>query len=190
LLDPEAQTPLASLNSSAGKLREPIVRLAQWARTFAAVSSSGDWNVGDTSNQGTRLGQSPMRSPTVFNFFSPGFVPPNGVLGSPVLVAPELQITNESTVIGYANFMQTTINGSLADLTPDYSTETEIAVDPVALFNRLNTLLAGGQLSVATATTIQNALDSISAGSAGGLLNRVKAAIMLIMTAPEYIVQK
>jgi uncharacterized protein (DUF1800 family) len=190
LLDPEAQTALASLSAGAGKLREPIIRLAQWARTFKTVSTSGNWQVGDTSNQGTRLGQSPMRSPTVFNFFRPGFVPPNGVLGNPALVAPELQITNESTVIGYANFMQETINGTLADLTPDYTTETAIAGNAAALFNRLNMLLAGGQLSTATATVIQNAINTISVSNPSGTLSRVKAAIMLIMCSPEYIVQK
>lgn len=190
LLDPEAQTALTQLNNSAGKLREPIVRLAQWARTFNAVSTSGNWQVGDTSDPSTRLGQSPMRSPSVFNFFRPGFVPPNNVLGNPALVAPELQITNESTVIGYANFMQQVINGSLADLVPDYSAEVALAANPGALFNRLNTLLAGGQLSSTTATLIQNAVNTISMSTPAGALNRVKATIMLIMCSPEYIVQK
>jgi uncharacterized protein (DUF1800 family) len=190
LLDPEAQTPLSNLSSSAGKLREPIIRLTQWARTFKVKSTSGNWAVGDTTDPSYRLGQSPLRSPTVFNFFSPGFVPPNNVLGSATLVAPELQITTTATVIGYPNFLQTTINGQLADLTPDYSVETAMAGNATALFNRLNTLLAGGQLSAATASLIQNAINSISTSSTNGALNRVKAAIMLVMCAPEYIVQK
>jgi uncharacterized protein (DUF1800 family) len=190
LTDPEAQTPITGLSNSAGKLREPVIRLAQWARTFKAVSASGKWAVGDTTNPSLKLGQSPLRSPTVFNFFSPGFVPPNNVLGNPALVAPELQITTEATVIGYANFLQTVINGQLADLTPDYSIETAMASNPANLFNRLNTLLAGGQLSSATATLIQNAINTIPITSTNGALNRVKAAIMMIMCAPEYIVQK
>jgi len=187
LLDPEAQT--ASTAASAGKLRESVIRLAQWARTFQAMSKSGNWAVGDTSNAATRLGQSPLRSPTVFNFFSPAFVPPNNVLGNPALLAPELQITNESTVIGYANFMEQVINGTLADLTPNYTTELNMASDPASLIERLNTLLAGGQLSDATLSTIQNAVGSISM-SGSGPANRVKAAILLTMCAPEYIVLK
>jgi uncharacterized protein (DUF1800 family) len=190
LLDPEAQTSITSLTNSAGKLREPIVRLAQWARTFKVSSTSGKWAVGDTTDPSNKLGQSPLRAPTVFNFFSPGFVPPNNVLGSTTLVAPELQITTTASVIGYANFLQTAINGGLADLTPDYSIETAMAGNAANLFNRLNTLLAGGQLSTATATLIQNAIGSISMTSSNGALNRVKAAIMLVMCAPEYIVQK
>jgi uncharacterized protein (DUF1800 family) len=190
LLDPEAQTPISGLSASAGKVREPIIRLAQWARTFSAQSTSGNWNIGDTSNQATRLGQSPMRSPTVFNFFNPGFVPPNGVLGNPALVAPELQITNESTVIGYANFIQQVIEGQLADLVPEYTSQIALAGNAPALFNNLNTLLAAGQLSSATAMVIQKAIDSIPINAPTEALNRVKAAVMLIMCSPEYLVQK
>jgi len=190
LLDPEAQTPSDSLSPSAGKVREPVLRLVQWARTFNATSKSGQWAVGDTSSDAYRLGQSPLRSPTVFNFFSPGFVPPNNVLGSSTLVAPELQITNESTVIAYPNFMQKVIARQLADLIPDYSVELTLAGNPPALVARLNTLLAAGELSSMTVTTIQNAVNSISSSSANGLQNRVMAAVMLVMCAPEYLVQK
>jgi hypothetical protein len=97
---------------------------------------------------------------------------------------------NESTTTAYANFMETTINGKLADLVPDYSSALTMANSPSSLFNYLNTLLAGGQLSTATATTIQNAVNSISPTSSNGLVNRVKLCIMLIMCSPEYIVQK
>lgn len=188
LLDPEARN--VSTLPSTGKLREPIVRLAQWARTFKAVSTSGQWAVGDTSDTSYRLGQAPMRSPTVFNFFRPGYTPPNGSLGANGLVAPELQITNESTVIAYANFMQTVINGTFVDLVPDYSAEVAVAADPVALTNRLNTNLAGGELSATTLALIVNAITSIDGKTAAGLLNRVKAAVMLVMCSPEYIVLK
>ena len=71
LLDPEASTPLGDLSTAGGKVREPIVRLAQWAHTFKVTSTSGAWAVGDTSDPGKALGQSPLRSPSVFNFFSP-----------------------------------------------------------------------------------------------------------------------
>ncbi len=190
LQDAEARTVPNSQNTGAGKLREPILRLAQWARTFKVLSPSGAWSVGDTSNQASRLGQSPLRSPTVFNFFRPGFVPAGGVLGDPKLVAPELQITNESTVVGYANYIQQVIDGKLADLKPDYAAEIPMAADPAALVNRLNLLLAAGQISSANLSAIQNAVASIAATTDAGKLNRVKAAIMLVMCSPEYIVQK
>jgi hypothetical protein len=37
-----------------------------------------------------------LRSPSVFNFFRPGYVPPNTRIGQQELVAPEFQIANES----------------------------------------------------------------------------------------------
>ncbi|HEY8023408.1 MAG TPA: DUF1800 domain-containing protein [Burkholderiaceae bacterium] len=188
LLDPEAR-PAAPSNTS-GKLREPIIRLVHWARAFKAASTSGNWAVGDTSSQAYRLGQSPLRAPTVFNFFAPGYIPPNNALGVAGMVAPELQITNESTTTAYANFMEKTIGGGLADLVPDYSTALAQAGNASALFNYLNTLLAGGQLSSATASTIQNAVNAIAINTSTGLLNRVKLCVMLIMCCPEYIVQK
>jgi hypothetical protein len=190
LLDPEARP--ATISNTSGKLREPMIRLIHWARAFKANSSSGNWAIGDCSSQAYRLGQSPMRSPSVFNFFAPGYIPPNNALGVAGLVAPEMQIVNESTTTAYANFMETTINGKLADLVPDYSAALALASNPTSLFNYLNTLLTGRQLSTATATTIQNAVNSISISSTSGSgpLNRVKLCIMLIMCAPEYLVQK
>jgi uncharacterized protein (DUF1800 family) len=193
LLDPEALAAPGAANPAAGKVREPVVRLAQWAHTFNARSSSGQWAVGDTSSDSYRLGQSPLRSPTVFNFFSPGFVPANGVLGNPALVAPELQIVTESTIIAYVNFMQQVVAGQLADIVPDYSNELALASNPAALVARLNTLLAAGQLSSTTTTAIQNAIGSIAlsgANATSGPGNRVMAAVLLVMSAPEYLVQK
>ncbi|HQO54038.1 MAG TPA: DUF1800 domain-containing protein, partial [Ottowia sp.] len=69
LLDPEArQDP--KLNGPAwGKLREPMIRFVQWARSFGATSSDGKWILWDLSDPSTALGQSPLRSPSVFNFF-------------------------------------------------------------------------------------------------------------------------
>ncbi len=59
-----------------------------------------------------------------------------------------------------------------------------------ALVDRLNLLLAAGQLSASTVSTITTAITSISATSAAGQLTRVYAAILLVMASPQYIVQK
>ncbi len=189
LLDPEARPTAGNQTDSTGKLREPMVRLLQWARTFKAVSASGKWEIGDTSNP-TSLGQSPLRAPSVFNFFRPGYAPSGGILGNADLVAPELQITNEATVVGYVNFMLRAVDGKLADLIPDYSAELAIAADAAALLKRLNMLLAAGQISQIDLSAMQTAVATISAATDAGKLNRVKAAIMLVMSSPEYIVQK
>lgn len=188
LTDVEARS--LPTNNYGGKLREPMLRFIQWARTFNAVSSSGNWVLRNTIDPDSGLAQSPMRSPTVFNFFRPGYVPQSGLLNDATLVAPELQITTESTIIGYANFMQRAINGGFGDLTPDYRPWLPLASDPVALTTQLNTLLAAGQISAANLATIQNGLSDIVIRTDTDRLNRIKAAVMLVMCAPEYLVQK
>ena len=64
LLDPEARTDANANNTQYGKLREPILRLAGWARAFGATSPSGAWPIGDTSSTANRIGRSPGRSPS------------------------------------------------------------------------------------------------------------------------------
>ena len=171
-------------------MREPIWRLIQWARTFGARSPKGLWNIGDTSDPSTRLGQSPLRSPTVFNFFRPGYVPPNTPIGAQGLVAPEFQLANESTVVAYANAMQSVIQNGRGDVSADYSAFTGGAGDALALFDRLNAVLAAGQLDSATRSTIANAVGTIDASTDAGRLRRVQATVLLVMTAPEYLVLK
>ncbi len=188
LLDNEARQ--LPTSATAGKLREPMLRLVQFARTFKATSTSGNWNFGNTLDPDSRLGQSPMRSPTVFNFFRPGFVPGSGLVIDPTIVVPELQISTESTVVGYANFMQSVINGSFSDLKPDYTAEIALALDATALAARINNMVAAGQISSANLNGIASAVNTINASTDAGKLNRVKATIMLVMCAPEYIVQK
>lgn len=188
LLDAEARDPMAS--PSFGRLREPMLRFAAWARAFDVSSASNAWAVGNTSDPGLRLGQSPLRSPTVFNFFRPGYVPPNSELGQSALVAPELQITNESTVAGYVNFMQRAVAGGVGDLKADYSGLLSLVGDSKALLDELNLVLAANQLSATTLAAMKTALETIGTTTAAGRLNRIYAALVLLLACPEYLVQK
>lgn len=192
LLDIEARDMSNVSNSASGKVREPVVRFLNWARAFGAVSAGDGWGIGDTSNPATRLGQSPMRSGSVFNFFRPGYVPPNTTIAAAGLAAPELQITTESSTAGYVNFMQRVIAGTpIGDTRADYtSTLVPLAADSAALLAEINLVIAANQVSAATLATLKAALDSINVSTAAGKLNRVHAAITLVMAAPEYIVQK
>ncbi len=105
LLDPEARSRCRP-RPPRGKLREPVLRFVAWARAFDADLGGRRLGLGNTARPGDRLGQSPLRSPSVFNFFRPGYVPPNTAIGAQALVAPEFQITNETSVAGYVNYMQ------------------------------------------------------------------------------------
>jgi len=189
LLDDEARRAPVAGDTTRGKLREPVVRFIQWARTFGLASPTGLWNIGNVSDPSTRLGQSPLRSPSVFNFFRPGYVPPNSALGTLSLNAPEFQITNESTVVGWANWAQTFVQSGVGETRPDYTAELALATDATALVKRVSLLLSGDTLSAATLATIGTAVGSISATTDAGKLNRVYAAIHLVLCAPEYLVQ-
>ncbi len=188
LLDTEARA--TAFAPAGGRLREPVQRFVQWARSFGLQSAGGLWNVGDLSNPATRLGQSPLRSPTVFNFFRPGYVPPNSDLGVNGVTAPEFQLCNESTVAGYLNYMQTVIASGVGDLKPDYSADLALAGDAVALVDRYALLLSGDGLSAATKTSIATAVGSIKIVTDANRLSRIQAAILLVMASPEYLIQK
>ena len=189
LLDPEATREPGSSNTTFGKLREPMLRFVQWARTFGATSIAGDWLVGDLSNTANRLGQSPLRAPSVFNFFRPAYVPPNTEIATSGYIAPEFQLSNEVSVAGYVNFMQSAIRNS-AGLVSQYTGELALVNDLSALVNRLNVLLTAGQLSNTSLDLIISAIGTISAATPTGKQNRVYAAILLVMASSEYLIQK
>jgi hypothetical protein len=79
LMDPEARSADAFLAPNYGKQREPVIRFANFLRALNARSDSGHseiWNLDSADNS---LGQSPMLSPSVFNFFSPDFRNPGPI---------------------------------------------------------------------------------------------------------------
>ena len=157
---------------------------------FGVTSPSGLWDVGDTSDAARGLAQSPGRSPSVFNFFRPGYVPPNTALDANAMEAPEFQIANESSVLGCVNWLQRAVQGSIADLTPDYTSLLAIADDANALLAELNLVLAANQVGAATIGTLAAAVSTRAGGSDAARRARVDAALVLVLAAPEYIVQK
>ena len=190
LLDADARAEATLTQPDWGKLREPLIRFIAWARTFGAVSADDSWNLGDLSDPATRLGQSPLRAPSVFNFFRPGYVPPNSALGTAGITAPEFQITTESSVAGWINYMQRTVNLGVGNVKPVYTALTPLVADSAALLAELNVLLAAGQISAATLAQMKAALDTISTSTTAGQNNRLYAALTLVLAAPEYITQK
>ena len=190
LLDPEARSAGTASGPAYGKLREPILRLTGWARAVRATSVSGAWAVGDTSDAATKLGQSPLRSASVFNFYRPGYVPPATALGSAGLAAPEFQITNESSVVGYLNFMQRLVAGTVGDVQGDYSALLALADNAFALAQEINLVLAANQISAGTTATITSAVGAMPSGTEMARRNRVHATLLLMLAAPEFLVQK
>ncbi|MEO5938550.1 MAG: DUF1800 family protein [Sphingomonas sp.] len=190
LTDTEARSDTALTAANAGKLREPIMRLTGWARAFGVNSPANTWPFGNTSSGSTRLAQSPGRSPSVFNFFRPGYSPPATAISAAGLVAPEFQVTNEQSVVAYINYFQSLIANGSGDAKPDYTAILTKASDSAALVAEVNSVLAAGQLSTATQTSIKAAVDSISATATNGPINRVGVAILLTMASPDYLTVK
>lgn len=201
LIDPEARSPSLAATPGYGKVREPMIRLANWMRAFGATSVSGNYLITSTTAN-TSLGQSALSSPSVFNFYRPGYVPPNTRAGAQNLTSPEFQIVDEVTVAGYANTMQTAIGtgiGSGSDVRSAYMTESAIAADANALADRMDRLLLYGQMSPTLRARLVESINSVAipaptatnaATIAAAKLNRAKLAVYMTMVSPEYLVQR
>jgi uncharacterized protein (DUF1800 family) len=188
LMDPEARD-LAKLSDPTwGKQREPVIRFANFLRGLGATSPTGRnriWYL-DSADEG--LNQSPLLAPSVFNFFSPNYRQP-GALAAANLVAPEFQITTETSMVGGLNFFgrlvknasygsgDTKLTLNLAELTP-------LAATPPALADRLNLLFFNGSMSEATRSTLVATVAALPQA------DRVKAALNLVSLAPDFVIQK
>ena len=193
LTDPEALASPDPSNALAGKLREPVARFVGWARTVGVKSENGDFELYDTSRSDEGLGQSPLRSPSIFNFFRPGYVPPHTAIAKAELTTPEFQIQNETSTAGYINFLQWAIRYGYKDLKPTYEPLLPIAHDVPGVVDFLNLHLSGNQLSEPTCRLIETALASkgVTADSPrDAKLDMLASASLLVLSAPEYLVQK
>lgn len=203
LMDEEALSESNLTDPSFGKIREPIIRFAHWARAFDAPTDAISrayplW----FTYQNDLLAQAPYGSSSVFNFYRPGYIAPGTATGEAGLTMPEMQIMNAASIPGYANFMNYFIYGySVYDgpgeeyFLPDYTEEIALAGDAQALIDHVDALLAYGQLSDETKANMLTLLNYIQIGpdtdpEQNGTLDRVRLAVLLVMTSPEYLVQK
>ena len=200
LLDPEARdTATVVGNAQYGKVREPMLRYTEWARAFTAQSRTGSFYIGSTEDPIYGFGEMWLRSPTVFNWFSPGYTPPGTSLSAAGLLAPEMQIANVSSVVGFINFMQISVGAndtSGPDILSSYGTEMGLASTPDKLLDRINLLLMSGQMSSNLYNQILSAIGSIPIPSSdqnainAALLSRVRTAIYLTVASPDFAAQQ
>jgi uncharacterized protein (DUF1800 family) len=193
LRDAEAITPanIAQPAPSWGKLREPVLRYTTFARNFGANNRGVEiWLIGSLSDPATALGQSPLRSPSVFNFYRPGYVPPNTSIARATLVAPEFQISTDTSLPGYVNFMQKQLVTPTGGLAYNYDAEIALAADPAALVTRLDRRLTNTAMSAATRDEIVATVTALPTGTAAQNLARVRTAILMTLASPEFVVQK
>jgi uncharacterized protein (DUF1800 family) len=195
LLDPEARDVARTAQPSWGKQREPVIRFANYLRAFNATSPSGRNHIWYLDSADEGLNQSPLLSPSVFNFFSPDYRQP-GALAAAGLVAPEFQITTETSMVGALNFFgRLARDGAYGSgetrLTLDLAELSALAADPAALADRLSLLLLCGSMSESLRANLITTLAAMPVPKTGGALNdRVKAALILIALSPEFAIQK
>ena len=199
LLDPAARDAASDFaNPQYGKVREALLRYTEWARAFTAQSRTGSYDIGSTEDPIWGLGEMSLRSPTVFNWFAPGFVPPGTSIAAAGLVAPEMQMTNVSTVVGYINYMQGAIGSSATsgpDMFSNYEEEMRLAGTPTGLLDRINLLLMAGEMDSTMYGQILSAIGAIDVPAGdqnainAALQNRVETAIYLTMASPEFSAQ-
>jgi len=181
-------------------------------RSGTVVASESTWNMGYTDmGSGASLPQSPLRSPTVFNFFYPTFEFP-GPLAAAGLTTPEFQLTSATSVALQLNFIEggflgntgntnglssfTGGNGSIVLdvdpwMTPAYTSNAGIP----SLVDALNSLLAAGHLSAIARADIVNFVANTTnfpytTPTDAQMRDRVRAVAHLIVTSPDFTIQK
>lgn len=191
LLDNEARFGHLSFQGF-GKLKEPLLRQTALWRAFGAAAANGRYLY---ANPDRDFGQAPLRSPSVFNFFEPDYQQP-GPIADRGLVSPEFEITNETTIVTTTNRLY--VNAVLryvgriaspapADILLDIEREKAMASDPPTLIDHLNLLLTSGRMSVEMRNELIDVIEGIALGDGS---QRVVEAIYLIVSSPEFAVQK
>jgi uncharacterized protein (DUF1800 family) len=207
LLDAEARNAASGSGAAtAGKLKEPLLRLTQFWRAYGVTSASGKLGVARNFSGGTpsaQFGQGQGLSPSVFNFFSPSYAPP-GEIADGGFVAPEMQLATEILAASSTNYFYTQAfsrtQAQAANLNADdmYITTTDelaLAGDSEALINRVAERLLGGagQMSAALKTEAKAQIERTTVPATNqttALATRTADAIYFVVTSPEYALQR
>lgn len=198
LFDPEAAT--ATPAPGFGKIREPVLRFTTLARALRISSSGRPWPIYSLADHATALGQQPFGARSVFNFFRPGYLPPRTALADAGLVSPEMQITDETTTVGWINFLQGFLlrpprDGDraiefdiddLIDLVPDATISQGQAA---SLVDEIITRLCPFGVDDGTRNLVVNAVKNAATPNGVGTLQRerVMGAAVLIAATTDFI---
>jgi uncharacterized protein (DUF1800 family) len=213
LMDDEARLLSPGTDPDAGKVREPILRLTALLRAFKISSTALAGGlpyapIPVTNDLATSLGQTPFFSPSVFNFFRPGYVKPHTVAAARGLVAPETQLVTETSVSSYVNVLQDLLDNGMGNATAtfnervrfDFADQRPLASAPDQLAQLVIDRLLGGKASDALRQQIVQVVSTMRVPdldpSQSNLLavnaaldQRTKAAVLLVAVSPEFIVQ-
>jgi len=181
-------------------------------RSGTVAIQQSTWNLSYTDTGATyNLSQSPLRSPTVFNFYYPNYEFP-GALASAGLTTPEFQLTSDTSVALAMNFMASGLlddtgntnglssyvagSGAIVlNVAPWMTTNFTANAGIPNLVSNLNTLLVAGQLSAGAQSNIVNYVSSTNLPfsappTQAQMRDRVRAAAHLILCSPDCTIQK
>lgn len=182
LLDPEGRSLSWAEHYSAGKLKEPVIRVTHLLRAFNASSPGGLYTLRNTDQE---LQQTPMAAPSVFNFYDPTYIFP-GDMARAGVVGPEFQITSEITTLSFISFVEDlTDNGVLwgdRRIELDLSTVAAFGTDHAAMVAYLDRILLGGMLTDGARTLILLTLRDLQSDDPTEV---AAAAVQLMATSPE-----
>ncbi|MDR3388769.1 MAG: DUF1800 family protein [Rudaea sp.] len=210
LTDTEAENPPALPATSGscasgscdsyGKLREPILRLTAMWRAFDAVAPAPDTYgeismVGGTNFENS-YGESPLESPTVFNFYTPDYQQP-GTLAGGNLYSPEFQITNAATLYSTINsYYNDTANAYVGMTSPptnrpliNLSSLTVNVSTPAAMVATINADMLYGTMTSGLNSALTTLLSELSGGGASAS-EQAWSTIYVTVLSPEYATQR
>lgn len=212
LEDPEARDhQMAAASATFGKVREPILMLSSFLRAYGATSDTGYSLMWESYDPVTGVAQSVLRAPSVFNFYRPGYVPPGSESAAAGLAAPEMQILNETSVAGYVNYMRTALSwgvgqhgydntASVPDIRVAYLRDSAhplfaMADNPILLIEDINQRLMYGTMSTGLKNEVVSTISrlgnqSLSTQASDVRRQRLFSALLLVVAAPEFRVQK
>lgn len=188
LLDPEARDIAKAATPTAGKLREPVLRLSHFLRAFTTPPVVPRYDFEPWWMDEVFI-QRPLSSPSVFNYYRPEYSPPGEMSGNN-LAGPEFQIYHEASLVDSHNFIEywaATEPVGNDTFKHNYSAYISLASDPAALVDRLNLVLTSNTLSAESRTSIINAVTNVSASKPR---DRFLLALMLFEISPDYLIQK
>jgi uncharacterized protein (DUF1800 family) len=173
-----------------GRLKEPVHR----ALAISRVGNIGRytnllwWTWGDFNNAAF---QEPTYSPSVFNFFRPGYQPP-GLLTQLGLVGPAFQITDSYSSISFPNKLWEMTQSGLNyygaySFPPDNADLLPVSGDAGQLVDQVNLLFCGGSMSATTRDNLVNAVNQVPSYDRQ---LRIRLAVYLAATCPEGAVQR
>ena len=173
-----------------GRLKEPVQRAMAITRLgrLGQYTNLLWWTWGEFNSAAF---QEPGYSPSVFNFFRPGYQPP-GLLTQYGLVGPAFQITDSYSSISLPNKLweiteEGFVQWAAYNFPPDYADLVPVAGDAGALADQVNLLFCGGEMSSGTRDKLVSAIQQVASYDK---LLRIRMAVYLAATCPEGAVQR